>query len=91
MQKMAKTWINIEDNIKIINEVLDKELDTIDNQDKNDVFCIDDESKYQNDLLIVPEEENIYTGMEVMDCFNKMKSYLKKNDTQHRDETCWTH
>ena len=60
---MAKTWINIENCIRILNEVVDSELDAIDNQDEDDVFCIDGDSEYENNLLIVPEEENNYTKM----------------------------
>ena len=60
---MAKTWINIENCIRILNEVVDSELDAIDNQDEDDVFCINGDSEYENNLLIVPEEENNYTKM----------------------------
>ena len=35
---MAKTWINIENCIRILNEVVDSELDAIDNQDEDNVF-----------------------------------------------------
>ena len=38
---MSETWINIEGYIKIMNEVVDTELDVIDNQDEYDVFFID--------------------------------------------------
>ena len=51
---IAKTWIIIEDKIKIMNEVLDAELDIIANQDEDDVFCNDSED--ENGFLIVPEE-----------------------------------
>ena len=47
----------------ILNDVVDAELDAIDNQDEDDVFCIDGDSEYENNLLIVPEEENNYTKM----------------------------
>ena len=66
MSTISKKWINIEYNIKIINEVLDTDSYDIDNQNNNDVFCIDDDRESQNDLLIVPEEENNYTRREVM-------------------------
>ena len=85
MLKMAETWINIEDDIEIMNEVVDAELYSIDNQYKENVFCINDIGEYENYLLIVPEEENNYTKMEIMDFLDKIQSYLKKSDMQHRE------
>ena len=73
MSTMVEKYMNIEDNIKIINEVVDTELDDIDDQDEDDVFFIDDDSEYGNYLLIVPEEENNYTKIEIMDCLEKIQ------------------
>ena len=42
MLTMAETWINIEDDIEILNEVVDTELYDIDNQDEDYVFGIHD-------------------------------------------------
>ena len=75
---MVKAWINIEDYIQIFNEVIDAELDAIDNQDEDVLFCMDDASEDENDSLIVPEEENNQTKMQIMDCLDKIQSYLKK-------------
>ena len=36
----------------------DAELDAIDNQDEDVLFCMDDASEDENDSLIVPEEGN---------------------------------
>ena len=70
MLTMAKTWISIDNDIEIMNEAVDAEVDANDNQYEEDVFCIDDESEDENDLLIVPAEENNHTKMEIMDCLD---------------------
>ena len=57
---MAKTWNNIQDYIEIKNNVADTELDAIDNQDEDNVFFINDDSEYENVLLIALEEEKNY-------------------------------
>ena len=75
MLKMAKTWINIEVDIEMINEVVGVQLDSIDNQDQDDVFCIDDDIEDENYFLIVTEEENNSTKMEIMDCLENIQSY----------------
>ena len=69
---MAETWINIEGDIGIMNEVVEAELDSIDNQDYDDIFCINDDSKHENGFIIVPEEENNDTKMERMCCLDKI-------------------
>ena len=78
MSTMSETWINIEEYIKITNEVVDAYLYAIDKQEEDDVFCINGERKEKNDLLIVPEEEKNYTKMEIMDSLDNIQSYLKK-------------
>ena len=71
---MAGSRIDIEDDIKIMNEFVDAELDDIDNKDEDYVFCIYYDIEYGNDLLIVTEEENNYTKIKIMDCLDKIKA-----------------
>ena len=74
MSKMSETWINIEDNIEIMNQVVDMQLYDIDNQDDKHVFLIEDDSEYDNHLFIVPEEDNNDTKMEIIYFLGKIKS-----------------
>ena len=76
MSTMAKTWINIEDNIEIINEVVDTELYAIYNKYEDNVFCINDDSEDENDLLILTEVKNNYMRMEIMDFLDNIQSYF---------------
>ena len=76
MSKMAKTWINIEDDIEIMNEVVYTELYTIYNQYEDNVFCINDDSEDENDLLILTEVKNNYMRMEIMDFLDNIQSYF---------------
>ena len=47
-----------------MNEVVEAQLYDIDNQDEEDVFCIDDYSEDENYFLIVTEEEKNCKKME---------------------------
>ena len=71
---MAGSRIDIEDDIKIMNEFVDAELDDIDNKYENYVFCIYYDIEDRNDLLIVTEEEDNYTKIKIMDCLDKIQS-----------------
>ena len=71
---MAGSRIEIEDDIKIMNEFVDAELDDIDNKDEDYVFCIYYDIEDRNDLLIVTEEEDNYTKIKIMDCLDKIQS-----------------
>ena len=75
MSKMSKMWINIEDDIEIINQVVETELYAIDSQDEKYVFLINDDSEDENYLLVVPKEDNNYTKMEIMDFLDKINSH----------------
>ena len=67
-----------------MNEVVDAQLYSINNQDENNLFFIDDESEDYNYLLIVPEEEKNYTKIQITDCLDKIQSYLKNNDINNK-------
>ena len=64
-------------------EVVDAELYAIYNQDDPDVFFINDDSKDENYLIIVPWEGNNYRKIEIMDYLDKIQSYFKKNNIQY--------
>ena len=68
---MDDIWINIEDDIEIMNYVVDTKLYTIDNQDQDYVFCIHNEIEDDNAFLIVTEEGKSYIRMEIMYCLEK--------------------
>ena len=54
-------------------EVVDAELYAIYNQDDPDVFFINDDSKDENYLIIVPWEGNNYRKIEIMDYLDKIQ------------------
>ena len=73
MLTMAEIWIDIEKNVDIINGVVDADLYAIDDQGEEILFCIYYDREYENYFLIVPDEENNYTQMEIMNCLDNIQ------------------
>lgn len=84
MTSMAENWIDIEDNKDIQDQIVDDELDAIDVEDLHDSEIEGDSESENDSMQPADSNEGDYTKMQVMECLEKVESYLIKNDLPHR-------
>jgi hypothetical protein len=88
LHDMAETWINIEDNEHMINEIVDDELLLVDaNAIVNNDINLDNEDDDEGEIVqFETSTEKKTTHVEVLEAFATIESYLAENKlpTEHQ-------